>query len=600
MKVSTHIWLRYFLTRFLLLGLLGFLWCFSGFSQGYSGEPPEQPFQHFREALYLQTDRDLYIVGEQAWFKVYKLNALSNKPDNISKVVYIELINHAGYPVSQRKLHVDGKSGSASLYLSDTLSSGNYLLRAYTSWMKNYAEKDFSFKTISIINPFRSVERLAMPDSAPANPAQDTTSMVRTEKRIDLEIKFDKQTYGTREKVQVCILATNSGGNPVEADLSVSIAKSCSFNDNRTNINDLFLASVGDELVTHLAYLPELEGIILTGTLMNSDTDKPMGNESVVFSTVGKVARCQVYKTSDSGKFHFNVDESGVQEIVIQPVDSVVRDYYVELEPDFFNAYDHYLPGSFYLDTSKLQELNKSIINMQIENIYKPYRQNNHNLPADNHEVDFYAEPEYAIQISDYIPLKTIREVIKEVVPTVVVRTKDGRSYLRLSNGVDKMVFANRPFVLVDGVPFDDIDQILNISLTELERIEVINLRYFMDDHVFDGIIQFKTKKGTLEGLEFDHAVFRQAFATFSRETRFSSPAYGSDSLRNSSLPDFRNTLYWNPYLQTQTDGVASFEFYTSDATGDYTVFIEGISPDGKTGAKSKQLIVNQTIYGLK
>ena len=145
-----------------------------------------------------------------------------------------------------------------------------------------------------------------------------------------------------------------------------------------------------------------------------------------------------------------------------------------------------------------------------------------------------------------------------------------------------------------------DCAAILNISLTDLERIEVINLRYFMDNHIFDGIVQFITKKGALEGLEFDHVVFRQAFAAYSRETRFNSPVYGSDSLRNSPLPDFRNTLYWNPYLETQTDGVASFEFFTSDESGDYTLFIEGISPDGKRGVMRKQLVVNQSIYELK
>ena len=237
---------------------------------------------------------------------------------------------------------------------------------------------------------------------------------------------------------------------------------------------------------------------------------------------------------------------------------------------------------------------------MQIENIYKSYRKDSHYLPADHRNVVFYGEPVYTIQISDYIPLKTVQEVIKEIVPTVAIREKDARSYLRLYNGIDKMAFKNRPFVLVDGVPFDDIDQILNISLTDLERIEVINLRYFIDNHIFDGIVQFITKKGTLEGLEFDHVVFRQAFAAYSRETRFNSPVYGSDSLRNSPLPDFRNTLHWNPYLETQKEGVASFEFYTSDEAGDYTVYIEGISPDGKTGVISKQLVVNQSIYELK
>ncbi len=229
---------------------------------------------------------------------------------------------------------------------------------------------------------------------------------------------------------------------------------------------------------------------------------------------------------------------------------------------------------------------------MQIENIYKPYRQGFTAGLTDEPEIDFYGAPEYNIQISDYISLKNIREVIKEVVPRVSVRVKDGKSSLWVDNGIDDLYFDNRPFVLVDGVPFDDVDQVLNINISELERIEVINLRYFLDGHIFEGIIHFVTKEGKMAGLEFDHAIFRQAYAAFSEEKCFRSLEYSSDSVKNSPLADFRNTLYWNPDLLTREDGKISFELYTSDETGDYTVFVEGISPDGKSGFIYKKLLV--------
>jgi hypothetical protein len=188
--------------------------------------------------------------------------------------------------------------------------------------------------------------------------------------------------------------------------------------------------------------------------------------------------------------------------------------------------------------------------------------------------------------------LKNIREVIKEIVPKVSVRVKDGISSLWVDNGVDDLYFDDQPLLLIDGVPFDDVDQVLNISITELERIEVINLRYFLDGHMFEGIVHFVTKEGKMAGLEFHHAIFRQAYAAFSEESFFRSPVYSSDSEKNSPLADFRNSLYWNPDLFTREDGKTSFEFYTSDETGDYTVIVEGISPDGKSGFIYKKLHV--------
>jgi len=573
---------------------------------GYSQDNPQNshvdgqensPYD-FRESLYLQTDRDLYVVGEQVWMKVYKLDALHKKPDDFSKVVYIELLNQAGYPVNQLKLHIPDKSGSAGLTLSDTLSSGNYLLRAYTSWMKNYPAGDFAFRTISVINPFRNMERIGVSGSVPDGEDGDTCHTGQTDSGLILELISDSGMYGAREGIRMNIRATDSIGNPVEADLSVSVSRSCLYNDHRANIMDQVHSPGKEEHalppqhVPELEYLPELEGVVLSGTILNSMSDKPLANEEIILSLVGKAARCQVYRTKEKGNFYFNLDDSGVQELVIQPADSAVSNYFVELEPDFHSGYDHPLPGPFYLDTSRLRALNQSIINMQVENIYKPYRQTNRAGSPEISEIDFYGEPEYNIQISDYILLKNIREVIKEIVPMVSVRVKDGRSTLWVENGVDGTHFENKPLILVDGVPFDDVDQILNISMAELERIEVIHLRYFLDGHMFEGIIHFVTKEGKMAGLEFDHAIFRQAYAAFSEISSFRSPEYSSDSVKNSPLADFRNTLYWNPALRTGEDGKTSFEFYTSDMTGEYTLIVEGISPDGKSCFIQKKLIV--------
>jgi hypothetical protein len=583
MQSFDNIGFRSVLQQLLCLASLALLCWNPGFSQ-------DGP-QDYRESLYLQTDRDLYIVGEQVWMKVYKMDAHGNKPDNFSKVVYIELLNQAGYPVHQLKLHVPDKSESAGFTLSDTLSSGNYLLRAYTSWMKNYPAEDFAFRTISIINPFRSIESIGVQRSMPVADDRDSCAMIRTDMGLLLELKFDTTSYGTREQVKVNIQAKDSSGNPVEADLSVSIARSCMFNDHRANIPDLGHPS-GREEPGSTPYLPELEGVVLSGTMLSSITEEPIDNEDIVLSIVGKAARCQVYRTNDRGEFYFNLDDSGVQELVIQPVDSAVSDYYIELEPDFHNAYDHSLPGHFYLDSSILQVLNQGIISMQVENIYKAYRDRLYTGTPDTQEIDFYGEPEFHIQMSDYISLRNMREVIKEIVPAVSIQVKNGKSSLTVENGIDNMIFDSKPLVLVDGVPFDELDQILNIRITELESIEVINLRYVLDGHLFEGIMHFVTEEGKMAGLEFDHAVFRQGYAVFSEESCFRSPIYNSDSLKSSPIPDFRNTLYWNPDLFTREDGTTGFEFYTADETGEYVVFVEGITPEGKSAFIYKKLLI--------
>jgi len=49
--------------------------------------------KNFYEELYVITDRSIYISGEEVWFKVYKMNGINHSPSDISKVVYIELLD---------------------------------------------------------------------------------------------------------------------------------------------------------------------------------------------------------------------------------------------------------------------------------------------------------------------------------------------------------------------------------------------------------------------------------------------------------------------------------------------------------------------------
>jgi hypothetical protein len=70
-------------------------------------------------------------------------------------------------------------------------------------------------------------------------------------------------------------------------------------------------------------------------------------------------------------------------------------------------------------------------------------------------------------------------------------------------------------------------------------------------------------------------------YRVFDPEIAFHSPEYTSVLDKVSRVPDFRNTLYWNPAVKTGKDGKASIEFWTSDLKTDFEVNIQGISTDG-------------------
>jgi hypothetical protein len=105
-----------------------------------------------QEKIYLHTDKNFYQTGEIIWFKAYAVDAFFNKPLDLSKVVYVEVLDKSNHPLLQAKIKMDSAEGNGSLYVPVNLNSGNYQLRAYTSWMRNFDEDFFFRKTITVIN----------------------------------------------------------------------------------------------------------------------------------------------------------------------------------------------------------------------------------------------------------------------------------------------------------------------------------------------------------------------------------------------------------------------------------------------------------------
>ena len=113
------------------------------------------------EKLYVHTDQTTYVAGSLLWFKVYAVEGTTNKPLTMSKVAYIDLIDADQRSILSAKVKLSSSSGSGSVYLPGNLSSGNYKLRAYTSWMKNFDPSFYFEKVVSIVNPQKVISPTA-------------------------------------------------------------------------------------------------------------------------------------------------------------------------------------------------------------------------------------------------------------------------------------------------------------------------------------------------------------------------------------------------------------------------------------------------------
>lgn len=108
------------------------------------------------EKLYGHLDRPVYTARETLWLKLSAVDGTFHKPLALSKVAYVEVLNAQHQPVLQAQLALRNGTGQGAFDLPATLPTGRYVVRAYTSWMKNFAP-EFYFQTpVTVINTFAS------------------------------------------------------------------------------------------------------------------------------------------------------------------------------------------------------------------------------------------------------------------------------------------------------------------------------------------------------------------------------------------------------------------------------------------------------------
>lgn len=104
------------------------------------------------EKVYLHTDRETYVAGDDLWFKAYLVNAQTNEPTGNSTNLYTELINAQNHIVHRVLIRLDDGLGNGDFKLADTLTAGKYRLRAYTNYMRNFGQSFVFEKHITIIS----------------------------------------------------------------------------------------------------------------------------------------------------------------------------------------------------------------------------------------------------------------------------------------------------------------------------------------------------------------------------------------------------------------------------------------------------------------
>lgn len=521
----------------------------------------------------LFTDRDTYVVDEDILFSAFNVTLPALRNANWSNVLYVELIAPDGEAFMQRKYAFNQDGTTGALRIPTSLLTGNYYLRAYTRWMRDYSPSNYFYNMVKVINPFRS--ELLEPRG---NSGKNTIIESPVANSADFQLKTSKKIYSKREQVILVVSVENADDYPGKFIVSViqkGIEKQLIPN----------LAGLQEQQFS-LDFIPETRGLSISGKVVNEVDSVPMPFALVGLTIFKQNPENRNVLTNEKGQFFFDLSKlKGEYEIFISANSNEKQKPLILVDNDFSSQKIKlpYVP----VDLSEASKMRYQSLtfNSQMQTLYRQQKVEDE-LKSFSSDSSFYGKPDFVLRIDKYIAMPSVKDYIYELIPQLAVRYVGKRTTLKVLGTYSDLAI-NDPLVLVDMVPIFDIDRVLELQPDKIERIEVVTVPYIRGDNIFGGIVSLFSKKGDLAGIDLPSVGRFITYNMLSRDFIQNAP----DS-ENQHIPDLRNCLYWNPDLKIKGTESSKISFKTSDITGDFMIVVRTIDKTGNTKVTTTEFSV--------
>jgi hypothetical protein len=328
----------------------------------------------------------------------------------------------------------------------------------------------------------------------------------------------------------------------------------------------------------------------LLGKLIGGDRQTARSGEVLLLSMPGREAFFQYAVTDQQGNFSFRIPiDAEPKDIIIMPDETQENDRIV-IESSFAGLNSPLDKTAITNHRTINPRASKWSVNYQVSRIYGISSLGNPLDPVVQplKPVRFYGRPDFEVKMADYISLPVMEEVFYEILPHVSLKKKKSDYAITMSDRVDDMLYVFTPCLMIDGVVIRDPALIAGLDPEIVEKIDVIKERYIVGEYVFPGIINVITKSGDFSCVSLPASMVRFPYRIADPVWSFASPDYSAPEKKLSRIPDYRNTLYWNPAVRRGQDGKVSVECWSADNKSDYLINVQGITQDGEAISMQK------------
>lgn len=518
----------------------------------------------YPEQVAAVTDRTLYIAGETIHYTAILTVTDSSETAKASRIGYCELIKPDGVKITGRKFLFSQNSGTGSVDIPPETITGIYYLRFYTRYMRNNGPATYFYIRLKIINPYKSE---ILPEKTDNQQGVSGENQASPEGVLNsVLLATGKPVVEQGENLQITIKPEESLTLPGRLTLTV-IPEPC-LTDQTFRITEI------SDTIAGPYFCPEERGISLNGKLIAMETATPLKNTKVNLSIIGD-KDFQVTHSDSSGRFAFSLpDYRGSRDVFICSDDLAGISPEILVGNDFCTLPFSIVSPPFSLDDKERAAALNLAMNLRISDVFNEVQATSDTQPASVNS--FYGKPVEILSMDKYIELPTLEDYFTELPVIVKVRKSQGKKFFRFLDAGPEMEIYD-PLVLVDWVAINDMKKILAMSPNELDRIELVNLRYRKGDVTYGGIISFISKKNDFAGIDLPHS---GTFINYRFLDEYSPGNPGQPPTPGN--PDARNTIYWGDLpAQDKASGI-TVSITAPETPGRYLILLRQITSSGK------------------
>jgi len=490
-----------------------------------------------KEAVGVHLSNPVLLTEEYLWLDIKVLVENKTSP---SRVIYMEMLDRQGVPVVQEMALLENGKVQAYLDIPSNIDSDHYLLRVYTRISPfTTGDQGVFQEVITVINP-----------NKPPKITDKTRSLTGKE--------IGYPTFpGSLENDSLGQIKVSIPKNPMT---SVVIRKTNPLLQPEIVLN---FEQMYGKPSPESPLVPELYGHIIKGRVLDETIDPEV---PYYLTAHGKQFHLFISRPDSTGTCYFETGHFMDFDYVVVQASSAVEQVNFILDSPFWKLRpdESFQLPELIMSPEDREFMEERLLARASHQYYlAPERQTVDSVP-------FQFISDYTYLLDDYNRFDNMATVIREYVPTVLVRSQNKKTIFKNFNIPFDEVFQENPLLLVDGMPVFESDDFASFKPENIRKLDVINRSIFIKDHQFNGLVSLSSFENDFGRFNLPEKALFIEYRGIQHPKSFNN-IMGRQNLEP-RLPDFRNILFWGT---AKDAGVDELYFTPSLLNGPFVISIQ-------------------------